>query len=194
MITTWYHGTNETSAINICEKGIDFSKSKKELDFGIGFYLTDDIKVAERRARKTTNKYNRRYKKKDRPAVVSVDVDTDIIDNLQVRHFDYCNNEWLRFVLANRLSPQFVQSSRELMLEHNLDLKYDVVIGSIADSDVSQLVEYIEMGNTDINKLSVYELFTDDGRTLGEQMSLHTHKSLKCVKKKSFHVLDERRN
>lgn len=96
--------------------------------------------------------------------------------------------------MANRLSPQFVQSSRELMLEHNLDLKYDVVIGSIADSDVSQLVEYIEMGNTDINKLSVYELFTDDGRTLGEQMSLHTHKSLKCVKKKSFHVLDERRN
>lgn len=82
--------------------------------------------------------------------------------------------------MANRLSLQFVQSSHELMLEHNLDLKYDVVIGSIADSDVSQLVEYIEMGSTDINKLSVYELFTDDGRTLGEQMSLHTHKSLKC--------------
>ena len=72
------------------------------------------------------------------------------------------------------------------MLEHNLDLKYDVVIGSIADSDVSQFVEYIEMGSTDINRLSVYELFTDDGRTLGEQMSLHTHKSLKCVKKRVF--------
>ena len=48
----------------------------------------------------------------------------------------------LRFTLANQLSPQFVQSSHELMLEYNLDL----VIGSTADSDVLQFIEYVEMG------------------------------------------------
>lgn len=37
MQRVWYHGTNESSAHNICEHGIDFTKSKKELDFEIEF-------------------------------------------------------------------------------------------------------------------------------------------------------------
>lgn len=48
MQRVWYHGTNESSALNICEHGIDFTKSKKELDFGRGFYMTDDKNVAKR--------------------------------------------------------------------------------------------------------------------------------------------------
>lgn len=48
MQRVWYHGTNESSAHNICEHGIDFTKSKKELDFGRGFYMTDDKNVAKR--------------------------------------------------------------------------------------------------------------------------------------------------
>lgn len=39
-----YHGTNESSALSIVNDGIDLSKSKKYLDFGPGFYMTDDIK------------------------------------------------------------------------------------------------------------------------------------------------------
>lgn len=48
MQRVWYHGTNESSAHNICEHGIDFTKSKKELDFGRGFYMTDDKNLLKR--------------------------------------------------------------------------------------------------------------------------------------------------
>ena len=56
MQRVWYHGTNESSAHNICEHGIDFTKSKKELDFGRGFYMTDDKQVAKKRAQTQTKK------------------------------------------------------------------------------------------------------------------------------------------
>ena len=62
MQRVWYHGTNESSAHNICEHGIDFTKSKKELDFGRGFYMTDDKNVAKKRAQTQTKKYNRIYR------------------------------------------------------------------------------------------------------------------------------------
>ena len=41
-----YHGTNFSSAVNICLYGIDFGKSQKYLDFGAGFYTTPSYKHA----------------------------------------------------------------------------------------------------------------------------------------------------
>lgn len=39
-------------------------QSKKELDFGRGFYMTDDKNVAKKRAQTQTKKYNRIYRKR----------------------------------------------------------------------------------------------------------------------------------
>ena len=49
-----YHGTNATSAYSIFNDGIDLSKSMLYLDFGQGFYTTDDKNKAIKRARNKT--------------------------------------------------------------------------------------------------------------------------------------------
>lgn len=188
--TVWYHGTNESSALNICDMGIDFSKSKKELDFGIGFYLTDDIDIARRRAISQTRKYNRIYHKNEKPAIVTIVINKSMFEKLSVRNFEYCNEEWLIFVLANRLSIEFL--SKHDSIEHNLDSRYDVVIGSIADSDVSGLASHIEDGYLTFKDVSVYDVLTEEGTTLGLQMSLHTTRSLSVVISKSYNVIEGR--
>lgn len=52
-----YHGTNLSSAFDIWLHGIDLSKSLPNLDFGKGFYVTDDKRKAIERAFKKTNVY-----------------------------------------------------------------------------------------------------------------------------------------
>lgn len=190
--TIWYHGTNESSAINICNNGIDFTKSKKELDFGVGFYLTDDFEVAKKRAFSQTQKYNKIHHKNEKPAIVTVMIHENNFDTLAVKRFEYCDREWLNFVLANRLSVDHL--NKHDIFEHNLDLRYDVVIGSIADSDVSGLASYIETGDLTFADVSVYDILTDEGKTLGLQMSLHTIRSLSSVKSKSYEVIERRSN
>ena len=51
MCVELYHGTNFKSAVDICKNGIDFSKGGVNLDFGVGFYTTPDLKKAIQRAR-----------------------------------------------------------------------------------------------------------------------------------------------
>lgn len=96
-MSIWYHGTNQSSAHSICTKGIDFSKSNQELDFGVGFYLTDDEMVAEKRAIGKTKMINRVNRSNEMPAIVTVEIDDNIIDSLLIKEFPYCNEEWLFF-------------------------------------------------------------------------------------------------
>ena len=192
LVSTWYHGTNETSAISICRDGINFSKSKKELDFGAGFYLSDDYEVAKRRAFQKTLIYNRIYKKSELPAIVVVSIDMEMLGDKKIKSFEYCDSDWLHFVIANRLSDDFL-SKTNVELEHNRDLRYDVVVGSIADSDISEMVSHIDKGDISLSDISVYDVLTDEGRTLGTQMALHTERSLECVLKKEYTVISERR-
>lgn len=192
MLETWYHGTNEGSAINICKSGINFAKSKKELDFGIGFYLTDDEGVARRRAFQKTEIYNRIHRTKEYPAIVSVKIETDFFADMKTRVFEYCDDEWVRFVLANRLSKEYLFTHNKL--DHNLDNKYDIVRGSIADSDISELAHHISNGNMDILEVSAYDVLTDNGTTLGEQLSLHTRRSLSCIQEMDYSQIIGRRS
>lgn len=191
MEKIWYHGTNLSSAIDIYEKGIDFSKSKDKLDFGVGFYLTDDIDRAYERAWQKTLMFNRKYKSNESAALVEAELDIDFINTLNVKKFEYCNKEWLYFVLANRFSKDYIQSQK--WLEHNLDLRYDVVIGSIADSEVSDLAMHIMNNDMSISDVSVYDVLTNEGRTLGEQLSLHTEKSKKCIKTLNYSAIERRK-
>lgn len=186
----WYHGTNESSALNICDVGIDFSKSKKELDFGIGFYLTDDIDVARRRAISQTKKYNRIHRKNEKPAIVTIVINEGVFENLSIKNFEYCNKEWLNFVLANRLPLEHLNQNN--VHEHNLDSRYDIVIGSIADSDVSGLASHIEDGDLTFEDISVYDILTKEGTTLGLQMSLHTERGLSSIKSRSYEIFEGR--
>ena len=79
-------------------------------------------------------------------------------------------------------------------LDHNLDNRYDIVRGSIADSDISELAHHINNGDMDISEISVYDALTYDGRTLGEQLSLHTIQSIACIKTMTYEIISGRRD
>lgn len=190
MVNIWYHGTTESSAINICSEGIDFSKSNKELDFGMGFYLTDDIVVATKRALKKTQAYNRVHKANEKPALVRVSVDDSCFTKFHIKEFRFCDDKWLHFIIANRLSRECLLNNK--IEDHNLDSTYDVVIGSIADSNVSEIANHINNGDMSLNDVSVYDVLTDDGTTLGQQMSLHTKNSLQCIVNKEYEMVERR--
>lgn len=76
---------------------MDFSKNKGESDFGIGFYLTNDDSVARRRAFQKTEVFNRIHKSTEHPSLVSVILETDLLTDMSVRVFEYCNDEWVQF-------------------------------------------------------------------------------------------------
>lgn len=187
MIKVWYHGTNESSAVGICSDGIDFSKSRKELDNGIGFYITDDKSKALSRADMQTKRFNRVHKCEESPAIVEICIDEEKFSCLNIKNFEYCNDDWMRFVIANRLSPEYLSSHEEL--EHNLDCRYDAVVDSIADSNVSELASHVNDGTLSIDDITVDMLLTEDGRTLGLQLSLHTEEAIKTIKSKTFEII-----
>lgn len=188
MTTEWYHGTNESSARDICCNGINFTKSKTELDFGPGFYLTDDLIVAQKRAKQKTKVFNRIFKTSDKPAIVKVTLDENEFEDLQIKNFESCNEEWLHFVLANRMSLKYLKAHQ--ILEHNISCKYDIVRGSIADSKISKLANDIVNGDIPFNEISVYEILTSSGRALGNQLSIHTELGLDCIISKSYYLIE----
>ena len=67
MLLKTYHGTNLSSAFDIWIHGVNLNKSLSNLDFGKGFYVTDDKQKAINRAFKKTNDYNRRHHSKEDP-------------------------------------------------------------------------------------------------------------------------------
>lgn len=127
MIKKLYHGTNETSAIDIVNNGIDLNRSMQYLDFGKGFYLTDDVECARKRANQKTNIYNVRYKKNDQSAIVVVCYEEDIDINKKIFSRFIHDDDWAKFVIANRLPLYYLEQHN--ILEHNQDNRYDVVIG-----------------------------------------------------------------
>jgi hypothetical protein len=140
-----YHGSNQEVAVP------DLSKSRKTLDFGIGFYLTSNEEQAVQFAGKVVL---RAKKRREFLGVATVNVyEFDLGSakcSLRFRIFEKPNEEWLKYVVANR-------DDRETSGD------YDVVIGPMANDDVYQVVEYYQDGGITkqmaIDKLKVKKLF-----------------------------------
>ena len=123
-MVTLYHGTTLS-----CETP-DLTKSRKGMDFGSGFYATPNRESAERWATKLS--YLRRC---NTPVVLSFPFDEDGARAAGlVKDFPAMNIDWVKFVLANRLE-EFTAS------EHNLDNRYDIVHGYIADDRLMQIID-----------------------------------------------------
>ena len=182
-----YHGTNETSAYSIWNDGVDLSKSMPFLDFGKGFYVTNDRVKAEKRARKKTGDYNRRYKKNDKPCIVEITIDKESFSNLNIKRFNGADEDWCEFVTNNRFSQDFL--NRKGLNNHNRDNRYDVVCGEIADGKIAEIVSDIKMGKYDITEADYTQYFPDSGKSYGYQISFHTKKALKCIEKIEYTVL-----
>ncbi|MDR2579417.1 MAG: DUF3990 domain-containing protein [Fibromonadaceae bacterium] len=105
-----YHG----SYIQIEKPNLSFSR--KELDFGIGFYTTSIKEQAE--------KWSLKFKKRKQASVISkYEFDEKNIEKASVLKFDSYSDEWLDFVILCRTGKK-------------LEKNYDLVIGGIANDDV----------------------------------------------------------
>lgn len=118
-----YHGSN----IEVQKPRI--INTNNGLDFGAGFYLTSDIKQAERWAVLKT-----RRRKKGAPTLSIFefnDTNINIGKNVNIKKYDIPDLEWLNFVVANRKG------------QYNGKL-FDIIIGPVAnDRTILTINDYI---------------------------------------------------
>ena len=121
-----YHGSN----IEISQ--IDIDKGRKGKDFGKGFYLSEDIKQAEKMASLTTFRQG-----KGVPVVSKFMFDESILNgksDIKIKQFGGYTIEWAEFILLNRNNNTNIQA-------HD----YDIVIGAMADDQIYNFVsDYID--------------------------------------------------
>ena len=141
-----YHGSN----VEVRKPSL--LKSRKNTDFGRGFYTTTQKEQAEHW---TSIKMNRT--KKGRRVVSVFEVDETILSNLEfmIREFHGPDEAWLNFVVNSRKG-----------IEHD----YDIVFGPVANDKVFTVVNLYESGvinaTTAIAELKAYKTY--------DQLSFHT--------------------
>ncbi len=161
-----YHGSN----MEIGE--VDFNKCMPNKDFGCGFYTTileeQAWRMAERRAKIAGGV----------PTVTIYEIPDDLVKkpDLNCRVFsDKPTIEWAIFIRNNRDKNFTDIGSREC----NIDCKYDVVVGPVADDTVGLLIRQFTKGTIDAEYLKKE---FDFGK-LTNQYTFHTAKALKYLKK-----------
>lgn len=109
-----YHG----SYIEVAEP--DITHSRKNVDFGVGFYTTPIYEQAQ--------KWCRKFKDRGRESVISVyEFDDGAFEKFKSLRFDSYSEEWLDFIVSCRRS------------EDKTD--YDIVMGGVANDKVFNTVE-----------------------------------------------------
>lgn len=175
-----YHGTTLRSAFDIQNNGINLKKSKYYLDFGRGFYTTDNLKMAENMAKRASffeEKYNN--EKNVFPTVIIFEYKE--IPYLKYKKFECEDIDWAKFIMANRLTPNIAEKLG--LTDSNIDLKYDVVIGGTADGQIARIASDLRYGRLDVQqyKLQLSDFLKSDGSSFGKQITFHTQKSLTCI-------------
>ena len=131
-------------------------------DFGVGFYTTTSIQQARRFVK---TKCDREKRTSGVVSIFDVRADYLQLSDFQIRVFKKADEEWARFVEANRRNPSF---------EH----EFDLIFGPVANDQVyasfalyeSDLIDFTEL----INRLKV--------RKLTDQVLFHTEKALSLLK------------
>ena len=159
-----FHGSNQII------KQIDLNKCRPFKDFGKGFYLTSIKEQAETMAKRVSEIYGMK------PVVNAYKVKDNILklNDYSIKDFgDLPTKEWAIFVKNNR-DLNFVNYS-DLMC--NLDNKYDIVHGPVADD---KLVTLIRQYNDDIIDLEILLKKMKYCKT-SEQYSFHTEKAIQLL-------------
>ena len=161
-----YHGSNMEI------DNVDLTKCLPNKDFGCGFYTTlleeQAWRMAQRRARIDGGI----------PTVTVYEVPDNLTEkeDLKCRVFeDKPTIEWAIFIKNNRDRNFLDYDSPEC----NLDCKYDVVVGPVADDTVGLLIKQFTRGT--INAEYLKQEF-DFGK-LTNQYTFHTERALMYLKK-----------
>ena len=182
-----YHGTNLSSAFDISIHGIDLNKSLPHLDFGKGFYTTDDKKKAIDRALKKTSDYNRRNHCSEDAYLVDLLIDESMFPTFNTKFFKPREQQWFEFVINNRMDEDFLL--RNNITNHNKDNKFDIVFGEIADGTISSVANSIKNGDININDVDYRLFIPESGRYYENQYSFHSLKALSCIKSISCAII-----
>ena len=170
-----YHGTDARSAQNIKEKGIDLLKGGVNLDFGQGFYTTPDLQKARARARFKAH-FN------DKAAyIVEIEVDESALRKLNYKVFKETDIAWGNFIINNRCGIK-IANVNIAYPDHNLDQKYDVIEGEIADGTVSTVAYNLRQNVVKFSMFDYRDLLTSNQKSYGKQISFHTEAALSCIK------------
>ena len=180
-----YHGTTLSSAMNIMNFGVDLGCSQPMLDFGKGFYTTPNKEYAIKTAKNKTFKFNRKHNMNEIPAVIEFVYTKH--DDMNIKVFNQHDDSWMQFVLANRMDLNTI--GKYNITEHNLDCKYDIVDGEIADGSITQISYRIRNNEITPSDIDIKELLQKDGFAYGYQVSFHTQKSLDCIEYKNCDII-----
>ncbi|MCD7956694.1 MAG: DUF3990 domain-containing protein [Lachnospiraceae bacterium] len=129
--TTLYHGTISEIVT------VDVSAGRSKKDFGKGFYMAVTKKQAmgmmhkkyRESIRRNANRKNCSFQER----LYEIELDTQILDTLNIKLFQDADIEWLDFVLMCRNKGG---------MPHN----YDMVIGATADDDTALCLKVYEEG------------------------------------------------
>lgn len=180
-----YHGTISTCVDNIITNGIKLSKGKPKVDFGQGFYTTSDkefaISTAKNKAKKTNiyKKYNFCF-----PALVKLDLEESMFPSFNILRFDDINVDWAQFIINNRNGYKYMNQIQSSF--HNIDSKYDMVFGPIADKQITTIASELKILN---EKISLEELSGILYSYPTEQISFHSIKSLSCISTIKYDII-----
>lgn len=160
-----YHGSN----VDIQQ--IDLLKCKPNKDFGRGFYLTTIKEQAERMALRVCRMFG------GKPFVNIYSFDEKILfsKELNVRIFEKPSEDWAKFVITNRNYKRI----EKVQGDNNIDNRYDIVIGPIANDDLALLFRQFSDGLISVETL-VKEM---EFKKLTDQYSFHTQRSLSYLLK-----------
>lgn len=145
----------------------------RTLDFGNGFYTTTSKEQAENWIKIKTRRQN------VQTGVLSIYEIPDEFykeKKLKTKVFEGATEEWLQFILSNRLNKNYKHS-------------YDMVCGPVADDRVYTCLNAFE------NRFMSFEAAIQELRTykLADQISFHNDLGLQMIKFKTSEVFEERR-
>lgn len=153
-----YHGSN------MAITDIDLSRCRPNKDFGLGFYLSPDKTAAEKMAHRTVKRFG------GSPYVMTYDFNDADLERFTLRRFEKPTVEWAMFVMANRRGVIDAQ-------EHNLDNKFDVVVGPIANDDLALLFRQFSRGLLTVEMLMREMQYKE----LTVQYSVHTQQAVSLL-------------
>ena len=140
-----YHGTDINSAQNIFNnKQIYVYFGKKYCDFGPGFYMTDNKDEAINWSKKKARLMKRS------PAVITLDFDYSSAEPF-IEKFEQ-DLRWGQFVINNRTGLEYIALMANK--ENNLDRKYHITCGKIADKDVTRLAPILKSEKKPLTSLT----------------------------------------
>ncbi len=148
-----YHGSTEQVELP------EIREPNRTLDYGVGFYLTSSREQAESWVR-------RKFKGDVLRGWLNVyEYLPEIESDLSVLSFDIPDEQWLDFVMANRMNKDFTHD-------------YDIVKGPVANDRVYASFALYEAGllnkQTLISELKTYKLVN--------QILIHTEKALAAIR------------